>query len=209
MPTTDSRQSRGSKVELITSRTNRGPVHLSQMGHTQYSCEMNAKWTWFTGIATVSALVLGIIFFLATATLTPRDWVVLLIGIVLGGTLAAFIATFLWHKNPKSGARGQFTDSSRAEELKRNIDMWEQELVDAEGQIDDLHSFSLRPLYPDADYIRRKAAKLKKAKLTVKQLRENIAEANDLREGLKVPTPKPIRASSPNGRAQKRNTSRR
>ncbi|MBD8218343.1 hypothetical protein IFU40_06820 [Microbacterium sp. CFBP 13617] len=52
---------------------------------------MGARWTMVSGVLTVASFVLGIVFFAATQTVVGRDWIVLAIGAVFGGTLASFL----------------------------------------------------------------------------------------------------------------------
>jgi len=178
---------------------------------------MSVKWVWFIGIATLSASVLGVLFFIFSTTMTFREWMGILIGIAIGATLAALVATHLWHKKPKPAAplkAGQFTDVKRAEELKDKIDAWQQELVDAEDKVQELtdtehtsYGAFRKNFSPDDQ--KRANAKLKKAKLRSQQLKENIADARRQREGLRVPTPKPIRISVPKGQIPRRGSSGR
>lgn len=66
--------------------------------HRAKEIPLSSRWSWFFGFLTAAALVLGIIFFVATQQLTGRDWIVLLIGLVLGALTTALIATFIAHR---------------------------------------------------------------------------------------------------------------
>jgi uncharacterized membrane-anchored protein YhcB (DUF1043 family) len=178
---------------------------------------MSAKWVWYIGIATLSAAVLAVLFFIFSTTMTFREWIGILIGIAIGATLAALVANHLWHKKPKLAVPlnpGQFTDVKRAEELKDKIDSWERELIDADDKVQELtdtehtsYGAFRKNFSPDDQ--KRATARLKKAKLRSKQLKENIEDARRQREGLRVPTPKPIRISAPKGQIPRRGSTGR
>lgn len=74
---------------------------------------MSSKWSWVFSFLTAAALALGIIFFVATQQITGRDWIVLLIGLVLGALTIALVATFLVHRHPSAGASADL-DKSQA-----------------------------------------------------------------------------------------------
>lgn len=60
---------------------------------------MSARWSWITGIATLGALILSLVFFGATQTVSVRDVLAAVIGVVIGTMLSAFVATFIFHKD--------------------------------------------------------------------------------------------------------------
>lgn len=68
---------------------------------------MSSKWSWFFGFLTAAALVLGIIFFAATQQITGRDWIILLIGLVLGALTTALIATFIAHRTTSASSSAE------------------------------------------------------------------------------------------------------
>lgn len=68
---------------------------------------VNARWTWLFGIATGASFVFALIFFAATQNLTGRDVFAVTIGLVFGATLAAFISTFVFHRESRSRSIGE------------------------------------------------------------------------------------------------------
>lgn len=68
---------------------------------------LSSKWSWFFGFLTAAALVLGILFFVATQQLTGRDWIVVLIGLVLGALTTALIATFIAHRTTSASSNAE------------------------------------------------------------------------------------------------------
>ena len=165
---------------------------------------MSAKWSWFFGIATVVALVLSVLFFLLTESFTAREGIDLLIGVVVGASITAFIATFLWHRKPASPA----TAAVRAAELKKEIDNMEQELITADGEVrqlqaDRMMNTMLTTIVASnkraSSGTQREKAKEERAIAQVRQLKENIAEAKKEKAALLAPDSLPIRAKAPKG----------
>ncbi|WP_425860420.1 hypothetical protein [Arthrobacter sp. TWP1-1] len=67
---------------------------------------MSNKWSWIFGILTAAAFIFGLVFFAVTQELTGRDWAVLGIGVLLGATATALIATFIFHSNGRAKKLG-------------------------------------------------------------------------------------------------------
>lgn len=169
---------------------------------------MSAKWTWVFGIATAAALILGVLFFFVTTPPNGHDSWMLAIGAVIGGMLAAFIATFIWHRKPSPQPTrplqvGQFTDSDRADKLKEKIDAWEQKLVAASTEEAYLETRELTAKatgtnYTDLRALKKHLIKKEQLKRQRRQLQENISEATAEREALKV-KPQTLTATAPKG----------
>ncbi|GEP49273.1 hypothetical protein FVP74_07445 [Microbacterium saccharophilum] len=83
---------------------------------------MSNTWSWVFGILTAAAAALGVIFFAATQQVSGRDWIVLGIGGLIGATVAALVATFVFHSDARKNrlASAAATAAARTEsDLKR------------------------------------------------------------------------------------------
>ncbi|TQL44756.1 hypothetical protein FB468_2824 [Leucobacter komagatae] len=91
---------------------------------------MNAKWSLVTGIATLLALLLSVLFFVATQSITGRDWIVLVIGTLVGAGGAAFIATFIFHSDSRTAKKNAAAaEALAATEAKKQREQKETELM--------------------------------------------------------------------------------
>lgn len=68
----------------------------------RFTVPVSNKWSWIFGILTAAAFVLAGVFFVVTQQLTGRDWAVLTIGALVGATVAALVATFLFHADSRA-----------------------------------------------------------------------------------------------------------
>lgn len=68
----------------------------------RFTDRMGNKWSWVFGILTTAAFVIGIVFFAVTQTLTARDWAALVIGALIGGTIAGLVSTFIFHSSRRA-----------------------------------------------------------------------------------------------------------
>lgn len=76
---------------------------------------MNSKWSWIVGIATFASLALAIAFFVATQTISGRDVLVLAIGMIIGASIAAFIATFIFHSDTRKQVNAERAEAALAD----------------------------------------------------------------------------------------------
>ncbi|MGH3689684.1 MAG: hypothetical protein ACRDT7_05980 [Microbacterium sp.] len=66
---------------------------------------MSSRAQWIVAWAGIAAAVLGVVFFIATQTISWRDIIVVTIGIVLGAMIAAFFSTWVFHADRRKTAR--------------------------------------------------------------------------------------------------------
>lgn len=77
-------------------------------------------WSWVFGILTAAAAALGVIFFAATQQISGRDWIVLGIGGLIGATVAAMVATFVFHADAR---KNRLASTTAAMEASTNADI--------------------------------------------------------------------------------------
>jgi mannitol-specific phosphotransferase system IIBC component len=94
---------------------------------------MSPKWSWLTGIATLLALALSVVFFVATQSITQRDWIVIIIGILVGGAATAFVATFIFHS--ESRKEKQTAEANVASSMADTMLQQEQKITTTMGLI--------------------------------------------------------------------------
>lgn len=80
---------------------------------------MSSRAQWIVTWVGIAAAVLGVVFFIATQTISWRDIIVVTIGAVLGAMVAAFVSTWVFHadrrKNTQAAEREAATISATAE----------------------------------------------------------------------------------------------
>lgn len=94
---------------------------------------MSPKWSWLTGIATLLALALSVVFFVATQSITQRDWIVIIIGILVGGAATAFVATFIFHSDSRK--EKQTAEANVASSMADTMLQREQKITTTMGLI--------------------------------------------------------------------------
>ncbi len=75
-----------------------------------------AGWGWIWGILTALGVVFAIIFFIATQTITGRDFITLAIGAAVGGGAAGIVAVFIFYRHDREAERQERKDTLKADQ---------------------------------------------------------------------------------------------
>jgi uncharacterized membrane protein YqiK len=66
---------------------------------------MSSRAQWIAAWIGIATAVLGVVFFIATQTISWRDIIVVAIGAVLGAMLAAFVSTWVFHSDRRKNTQ--------------------------------------------------------------------------------------------------------
>ncbi len=93
------------------------PPSHTHVGRPRYGCGVKAAgWAWIWGILTALGVVIAIIFFVATQTITGRDFITLAIGAAVGGGVAGIVAVFIFHRHDRDAESQERKDAQRVEQ---------------------------------------------------------------------------------------------